>query len=104
MISKYKNIRTTINNITFHSKKEARRYEELLMMREAKFIIDLELQPSFKIKINNTFICTYRADFAYFDLKKGQIIYEDVKGFKTQVYKLKKKLTEAQFNITIHEL
>ncbi len=103
-MSKYKNVITTIDNIKFHSKKEARRYEELRMMRKAKLISDLELQPNFKIILNNQFICNYKADFAYHDHAIGQVIYEDVKGFKTQVYKLKKKLTEAQYNITIHEL
>ena len=103
-MSKYKNKITTVDNIKFHSQKEAQRYLELKQLRQAKFISDLELQPSFKLSVNDKFICSYRADFAYFDHKIGHVIYEDVKGFKTQVYKLKKKLTEALYNITIHEI
>tara|TARA_B100001287_G_C22326372_1_gene364129 strand:- start:158 stop:475 length:318 start_codon:yes stop_codon:yes gene_type:complete len=101
-MSKYKNIVTTIDNIRFHSKKEANRYRELCLLNKSKIISDLELQPNFKITINNKFICNYKADFAY--KQDGQIVYEDVKGFRTQVYKLKKKLTEAQYNVTIKEI
>jgi hypothetical protein len=102
-MSKYKNIITTVDNIRFHSKKEANRYRELCILNKSKLILDLELQPNFKITINNKFICNYKADFAYKN-KDGEIVYEDVKGFKTQVYKLKKKLTEALYNVTIIEI
>ena len=101
-MSKYKNIVTTIDNIRFHSKKEANRYRELCLLNKSKIISDLELQPNFKITINNKFICNYKADFAY--KQDGEVVYEDVKGFRTQVYKLKKKLTEAQYNVTINEI
>ena len=101
-MSKYKNIVTTIDNIRFHSKKEANRYRELCLLNKSKIISDLELQPNFKITINNKFICNYKADFAY--KQDGEIVYEDVKGFRTQVYKLKKKLTEALHNVTIIEI
>ena len=101
-MSKYKNIVTTIDNIRFHSKKEANRYRELCLLNKSKLISDLELQPNFKITINNKFICNYKADFAY--KQDGEVVYEDVKGFRTQVYKLKKKLTEAQYNVTIIEI
>jgi len=32
------------------------------------------------------------ADFQYFDVPTSKIIVEDVKGMKTEVYKIKKKL------------
>ena len=103
-LNKYRNTITIVDDIRFHSKKEANRYRELTMLRNSKFISDLTLQPKFKITLNEKFICTYTADFAYYDHKLGTIIYEDVKGYRTQVYKLKKKLTEAQYNVTIHEI
>lgn len=34
----------------------------------------------------------YEADFSYHDLKSNRMIVEDVKGFRTAVYMLKKKL------------
>lgn len=102
---KYKAVRTTVDGIPFASKKEARRYEELKMLRVQRIVSDIQLQPKFKIEVNGKFICHYIADFCYIDhARHCSVIYEDVKGYKTPVYKLKKKLTEALFNITIHEV
>lgn len=94
--NKYGNIKTVIDKIKFDSKKEAERYLVLKDMLKHKEISNLELQPKFLLQdsfryMNKTErkIC-YIADFKY--IKDGQIIVEDVKGKKTDVYKLKKKL------------
>ena len=95
--SKFRNRTTEIDGIKFHSKKEAFRYSELKALQMSGQISGLELQPSFKIaeavifngkKIRAKF---YKADFKYrrFD---GVVIVEDVKGYKTQVYMLKRSL------------
>ena len=103
-MTKYRAIKTTVDGITFDSKREANRYSELKMMEKAGIINSLKLQPEFKCQINGKKICTYKADFEYLMVDdigpQGQIGYyivEDVKGFKTPVYKLKKKLVEALF-------
>jgi len=103
-MTKYRAIRTTVDGITFDSKREANRYSELKMMEKAGIINSLKLQPEFKCQIDGKKICTYKADFEYLMVDEegpqGQIGYyivEDVKGFKTPVYKLKKKLVEALF-------
>jgi len=46
---------------------------------------------------------TYKADFVYFDKLANELIVEDVKGFRTPLYKLKKKLIEQQHKIKITE-
>ena len=102
--SKYGNRITVVDNIKFHSKKEALRYQDLKLMQHSNLIAYLELQPKFKITVKNKFICHYIADFAYKDLQSGNVIYEDVKGFKTSIYRLKKKLTEALYDIEIKEI
>ena len=101
--SKYKNKKIIIDGIEFDSKKEAKRYSELKLLERAGKIKDLELQkvfelqPSFK-KNNKTYRkTTYKADFYYFDIEKDKYIVEDVKGFKTEVYKLKKKIFEYKY-------
>jgi len=53
MIKKYKNIKTTVDGITFDSAKEARRYGELKMLERSRLISGLQLQPSFDIVIND---------------------------------------------------
>jgi len=81
----------------FDSKKELKRYQELKMLEKAGKIKDLELQPVFLIQEGFYYRgkairqITYRADFEYID-ENGNRVVEDVKGFKTDVYKLKKKL------------
>lgn len=54
---------------------------------------EIEIQPAFTDKQGNKIrAITYKADFYFYDkiLKSWRVI--DVKGFKTEVYKLKKKL------------
>ena len=101
-MTKYKAIRTEVDGITFASKKEAMRYKELKFMREQRRISDLVLQPKFTIEVCGKKICTYIADFLYYE--NGNKIIEDVKGVKTSVYRIKKKLTEAIYDITIKEV
>lgn len=97
---KYKNQKIKIDGIVFDSKLEAARYCELKMMKQAKKIRDLKLQPEFILipsfkKNGKTYRkCSYIADFSYFDVEKGKMVIEDVKGFKTEVFKLKRKLFE----------
>lgn len=108
---KYYNKKVIVDGIKFDSKKEAKRYQELLLMQKYGLIKDLqlqvkyELQPSFK-KNNKTYRkIEYIADFVYFDIKLNKCIVEDTKGFKTDIYMLKKKIFEYKYpNLSINEL
>ena len=103
MYNKYSNKKVILDNIKFDSKKESNRYVELKMLEKAGLIKELELQkefillPSFKKNGKTYRKTTYKADFYYFDNHLGKYIVEDVKGFKTDVYKLKKKLFEYRY-------
>ena len=101
-MTKYKAIKTEVDGIMFASKKEAMRYKELKFLRSEYRISDLILQPKFPVEVCGKKICTYVADFLYYE--NGKKIIEDVKGVKTPVYRLKKKLVEAIYNITIKEV
>ena len=98
--SKYRAIKTEVDGIWFASKKEAKRYQELRLLEEAGEITHLELQPIYEINYKGEKICKYQADFRYFDQKKRMRVVEDVKGMKTPVYRLKKKLVEAFYHGT----
>ena len=100
-LSKYKAIKTEVDGIVFHSKKEASRYQVLKLLQRSGMIEDLTLQPKFNVVINDQKICSYSADFQY--KEKGLIVVEDVKGMKTPVYNLKKKLMFAVYRIKILE-
>lgn len=100
--SKFGNQRTEEDGINFASKREAKRYQDLKLMERAGEISGLNLQVKMPVTMNGVHICFYIADFAYSD-KQGNAIVEDCKGFRTDVYKLKKKLVEAQYGIEIIE-
>ena len=93
MASKYHSRKETVDNIVFASRKEAARYKELRLLERSGCIHGLELQPKFPLKVNGKLICNYIADFAYF--AGDSRIYEDSKGFKTPVYRIKRKLLMA---------
>ena len=113
-MSKYRNIKTEVNGIKFDSIKESERYRDLLILSYHGSIVHLTLQPKFQFEINGELLrnedkkngnkgdpVTYSADFSY--MKNGERIIEDVKGFKTAVYKLKKALMLAVHGIRIYE-
>lgn len=84
---------TVVDGQRFDSAAEARRWSELRLLERAGTIRGLERQPEFVCAINGVRICAYRADFRYFDGQKN--IVEDVKGVRTPLYRLKKRLVEA---------
>jgi len=107
-MNKYNAIKTVVDGITFDSKKEARRYSELKLLERAKEIICLELQPRLDIVVNGTKVCFYKGDFRYYDVVDKSFVIEDVKGCKKggayAMFRLKKKLVKACYNIDIVEI
>jgi hypothetical protein len=99
--SKYGNVRTVVDGILFHSRKEAARYAVLRDLQADGKLSDLRLQVSHQITINGIKVCRYISDFEY--TLEGRHIIEDVKGRLTDVYKLKKKLMSACLGLDILE-
>ena len=99
---KYSAIKKVVDGITFDSKREAARYGYLKIRFRAGEIRDLVLQPSWEIVINSRKVCKYIADFMY--RENGVVVIEDVKGMKTPLYNLKKKLMLAVHGIVITEV
>ena len=91
---KYNNQNRIVDGVAFHSIKEAKRYSELLLMLKAGVIRDLQLQYPFRCDLNGVHICVYKCDFRYFDAD-GKEVIEDVKGYRTPVYKIKRNLMKA---------
>ncbi len=98
---KYRNKKTTIDDIAFASKGEANRYCELKLLERAGLISDLQLQPKFelqpKFKKDGKTIraINYIADFQY--IENGQIVVEDFKGVITKEFAIKKKMFEYRY-------
>lgn len=124
-MSKYHSKKVTVNGIVFDSKKEARRYHELLLLERAGEISNLVRQkryillPTQREDTEEVYSrgahkgerkqgkviekeCSYISDFEYDD-KQGNHIVEDCKGIRTEVYKIKKKLMLYVHGIRIKE-
>jgi hypothetical protein len=104
--SKYRNIKTTVEGIRFDSAKEARRYSELRLLEKAGDVTDLRRQTVYPLIVGHTSVGAYRADFDYLTHAGIVRVVEDVKSpaTTTPVYRLKKKLMEALYGITITEV
>ena len=109
--------------IRFDSKREAARYDELMLLLKAGKIRELKLQPQFTLQEayttpegNRVRAIRYDADFSY-ELFCEAIIapdgggtwiakVEDVKSkaTKTRVYAIKKNLMREKFGIDIQEV
>jgi len=108
---KYNAKKTIVDGITFDSKREAARYQELKLLERAGEIRNLKLQPRYVLQdsfrkngVTHRAI-TYVADFEYIDNQTNTVVVEDVKGKKTAVYNLKKKLFEKKYqNLSIREI
>lgn len=108
---KFNNVPTERNGIRFDSKKEARRYEELTLMLSVGDISDLKLQPQFTLQESymtpegeRVRAIRYVADFSYW--REGDLVVEDVKSRATATaqYKMKKKLMQERFGISVEEV
>lgn len=107
LTSKYHSKKVIYSGHKFDSKKEMYYYIKLKQLQKEGKIKELELQkkyelqPSFKLNGKTRRAITYKADFVY---KDNKIHVIDVKGFKTDVYQIKKKLFEYKYGIEIEEV
>ena len=119
-MSKYNNRKVRRDGLTFDSKKEHKRYNELLLLEQAGEIANLRRQVKFvliptqrgpkiigprggvkKGKLLER-ECAYIADFVY--TENGKIVVEDTKGLRTKDYIIKRKLMLYVHNIRIREV
>lgn len=105
--SKYHAKKTTVDGITFDSRKEADRYLVLKGMEDDGAIealrrqVRYELVPAFDVDGRHYRPVFYVADFVY--VEDGKEVVEDVKGMRTDVYKLKSKLFARRYGVSIRE-
>lgn len=108
--TKYNNKKITVDGQIFDSKKEANRYKELRLLEKAGVIKNLSRQVKFVLipsqrDENGKVVereCSYKADFKY---EEGiKTVVEDVKGFRTKEYIIKRKLMLYQYGIRIREV
>ena len=101
--SKYRNIITEVDGIKFRSKKEARRYTELKLLKNHGHIVCFTMQVSFVVAEAHGKKIKYLADFVVIH-NDGISVVEDCKGVRTELYKLKKMLMAEKYGIEIVEI
>lgn len=125
--NKYGSKKVEVDGITFDSKKEAHRFQELKLLEKAGEITRLQRQVKFTLipeqreKTDAVYTkgakkgqpkkgsllereTAYIADFVYKDMRSGETIVEDTKGYKTKEYILKRKMMLYIHGIRIKEL
>ena len=119
--NKYGASKVTVDGVTFDSKKEARRWQELKILEKAGKITNLRRQVKFVLiptqrgpeeigpkggrkpgKVLEK-ECAYIADHVYLD-QEGTVHVEDTKGVRTEAYRIKKKLMLFVHGIIIEEV
>ena len=123
--SKYNNSKVSVDGLTFASRKEANRYYELKLLEKNGEIKNLETQVKFVLlpsqrepgkfgsvkpgKIIEREL-SYIADFVYTDVSTGQMVVEDVKGYRAtdaaayRVFVIKRKLMLYMLGIRVKEV
>lgn len=103
--SKFKNTPTEVAGKRFASKREGTRYEQLLLLERNGEVRAIRCQVEYRLSVHGMLVCKYRADFVYEEMRNSEWreVVEDVKGYRTPVYRLKKKLMQACYGIEIRE-
>jgi DNA polymerase III sliding clamp (beta) subunit (PCNA family) len=73
-------------------------------IKELKLQVPYELIPKYKMNDKTIRKTQYIADFTYVSTKDNKLHVVDTKGFKTDVYRLKKKIFEYKYGIEIEEV
>lgn len=103
MGNKFRSIKTVYKGEKYHSKKEAEYAKKLDLLKKAKKIQGWDRQLPIPIIVNGEKICKYIMDFVV-TKNDGKVQYIEVKGYETQVWKLKWKLLKAQMKDSDIEL
>ena len=90
--SKYRAIPTVLDGIRFASKSEAKRYGQLKLLQLAGEIRWFTCQVPFHLGAGVRYVCDFLIVYA-----DGRVEVEDVKGMETAMFKVKKKLFEADY-------
>ena len=107
LVNKFGSKKVLDDGYVFDSQKEHRRYCELKLLTKAGEITNLVVKPVIKLRIGDRPIllrserypngrqAKYTPDFSYLCQKRGKLIYEDVKGMRTDSYVLRRGVVEA---------
>lgn len=108
--NKFNAVRTILDGFKFDSKKEAECWSYLKRRERAGEIDCLERQVKYELAAfaqtpegvsHPVKVCTYKADFRYYDKIRKAWVIADAKGVKTALFNLKMKLMKANHGIEV---
>lgn len=94
--NKYGAVKQEYRGVKYDSKREAAHAAKLDLLIRAKEVDSWERQVAIPLKVEGVLIATYRIDFKV-KFRDGRVEYHEVKGFSTQLWKLKFKLAKALY-------
>ena len=122
-MNKYHAKKCRFGDEVYDSKKEMKRHQELLLLEKVGKISNLRRQVKYiLIPVQREYTCetdrkgnykkgkvlerecTYIADFEYIDNESGEVVVEDTKGYRTEVYRIKRKMMLYIRGIRIREI
>lgn len=106
--AKFNNEKVEWDGILFDSRKEYKRWRELLLLQKSGIIAQLRRQVKFELikKSETERGCSYVADHSWIIVETGERVVEDVKSEATRklsTYIMKRKLMKKVHGITIKE-
>ena len=99
---KYRNEIVEVDGIKFRSRKEAKYYGKLKILVKAGKLTGFKMQVKYKFQLNGVKITSYMADFV--ENWNGKEVVTDVKGMRTDLYRIKANMMKAFYDITIKEI
>lgn len=102
---KYRAEATVLDGIRFDSKAEAEDWGRLRLAERAGRVRNLRRQVPYDLLVSETRIGRIVLDFVFEEERDGRwvTIYADRKGFRTPMFKWKRKHFEAQYGVALEE-
>lgn len=95
---KYRAVQTIVDGFKFPSKKQANYYRQLKAAQESGDLLFFLREAPFHFPGGGRYVVDFVEYWA-----NGDVRFVDVKGFKTESYKFKKRMVEATYPIKIME-
>ena len=90
--------RVECDGLNFQSKKEKNHYEKLKQLQQQQEVLFFLFQVPLHLPGPIRYVCDFLVFWA-----DGTVSFEDVKGYRTDLYKAKKKIVESIYPIEIIE-
>lgn len=100
-VNKYGAKPIVIDGHRFASKREGQFYSALKLREKAGEVYEVQMQTPYLLIVYGQLVCTYKADFVFYDAVEKRNRVVDVKGVQTKDFIIKRKLMRACHGIEV---